>query len=199
MEKIKNDKNLIIIGITGFAKTGKDTFAKIAKNLLINKYGYDCHIFSFAEDLKKISNKIVKPNFGINCITATKKEKDSIRPILVGIGEGFRNIDEFFWVKTVIRKINKIKINKKTFVLIPDVRFENEAKWIKSNKNSVIISINRKGIKPPNRQEIKNIPVIKNKYADLKIKWENIGSENILTNTNLNSKVFKVLEKKCVK
>lgn len=187
MEKIKNDENLIILGISGYATSGKDTFAKIAQNLLKDRQNTDCHIFNFAADLKVIADSIIRPYLGIDCFYPSPEDKKHIRKILVGIGQGFRDVDEFFWVKRVAEKINKLDLNKINFVLIPDNRNINECEWVKSHKNGFIVSITRDGIVPPNDHEAENIPLIASKFADFSVSWSNIGNceENILTNHKL--------------
>lgn len=204
LDKIQNDDNLTIIGISGYATSGKDTFAKIAWNELFKRRNTVCKIFNFAEDLKNIVNVITIPHISIDCARVSKEVKPKIRCILVGVGEGFRNVDEYFWVKTVKSKIDaelryqrENGFNFKTYVFTCDVRFNNEAEWIKSHKNGFIISISREGISAPNSQEMKNIPEIASKYADLSVLWPSIQDceENLLVNKELIEIVNQTLRK----
>lgn len=196
MKKIENDENLFILGISWFATSGKDTFGAIAKNIL-EKNGVDAYIYNFAEELKVIANLIIKPYLGIDCINPTKDEKKKIRKVLVGVGQGFRDVDEFFWVKTVAQKIKNLDLDKINFIITSDVRNLNEAEWIHAHKHGFILSIEREGVIPPNEHEAENIPKIRDNFADFSVKWPNIelDEKNILTEPSLCAIVHNILEK----
>lgn len=131
-----------LIGISGFAHSGKDSFAKFLK-----KENKDIKITSFAKPIKKIM---------IKCLGFTKKQvydqkkKEKIdrfweispRKLMQLIGtEMFRKIfRDDIWIKVFDKKFRK---SKNKFFIIPDVRFDNEAEAIKRN-GGVIIKIERK-------------------------------------------------------
>lgn len=202
IDKPYSDDNLVLIGISGFATSGKDTFAKIAQNILKDIPNTQCHILNLAADLKIIANEIVKPYLYIDCSTASPEDKKKIRKILVGIGQGFRDVDPFFWVKRVAQKIHskliledvysRFKTNgreseHKTFIIVPDIRNINECDWIKSHKHGFVISITRDNINAPNDHEAENIPLIRGKFADFSVLWRDIQDtdENLLKNEEL--------------
>ena len=71
-----------LIGICGFARTGKDALAKILQNLL-GEQGNSSKISSFAYYLKKDVDSFLQARLNISAITEDPKEKEIIRPLLV--------------------------------------------------------------------------------------------------------------------
>ena len=90
-----------IFGIAAFARSGKDTFAKILKNISKEKYGLDSEIISFANALKKALDPWLIEEFGISAFTQDEHEKKIIRPILVAWGEAKRQINPNYWISKV--------------------------------------------------------------------------------------------------
>lgn len=128
----------ILIGVTGRKKSGKDT---------IGKYLIDNHGFvrvAFADSLKKACKHI----FGFTdeqLYDDTLKEvvdeywQHSPREILQKVGtELFRielprlckNISSDIWIRSVDRKIKKLRSEGHTRFVITDVRFDNELEYI---------------------------------------------------------------------
>jgi len=193
VNKIQNDDNLVIIGVSGYATCGKDTFASISRDILISE-GRQAEIFSFAAHLKVLADGLIRPHTGIDCLRPSPADKKRIRPILVGIGEGFRALDENFWVRFVKEKIESRLSEGELTVFIPDCRFINECEWIKSHKRGFIVSLSREGICSPNRQETKNIPEIAQKMSDFSVNWTNITSGEISKSETLREVAKKTLE-----
>jgi len=173
--------NLEIIGITGYKNSGKDTLAEY----FINK-GY--HKISFADSLKEACKAIF--SFSDDQLhNQNFKEKEDIywkhspRELLQKIGtELFRNtlpkictnIDKDIWIRSIERKILKLNIeNKITKFVIPDVRFENEAEFIRKNKGTIIF-INRNILNNDFHESENKINIIK---YDIKINNNNTISD----------------------
>lgn len=132
-----------IIGITGKAFSGKDASAKILKERL-----EDVDIFSFAQPLKESCRtlfgftedqlydpkikEMVEPSWG-----------KSPRQILQWLGTDIlRNkIGEDFFLKLMKKRIES---SSKKYIIIPDVRFDNEALFIKE-LGGIVIKIERPG------------------------------------------------------
>lgn len=136
------DDDLLLIGVTGRKKSGKDTIGKY----LINEHGFVR--VAFADSLKKACKEI----FGL-----TNKQlyddqikeivdrywKHSPREILQNVGtELFRIelpklckfIDDDIWIRSVDRKIRKLRKRGYTKIVVTDVRFDNELDYIKKMK-----------------------------------------------------------------
>ena len=120
-----------VIGLTGYAQSGKDTLASI----LVEKYGYSRVAFA---------DKIRDFLYGINPMVACSptgylrdlvnlvgwdkaKQEPQVRRLLQDLGISARElIDENIWVTTALKHVGKDER-----VVVTDVRFENEAMMIK--------------------------------------------------------------------
>lgn len=160
LRKWSQDTNIpyLLIGITGPAKSGKDT----AVNAFMNYLGTtSASSLAFADPIREIGTI-----FGFTNEQLTnqfmKETMDTFWNItprkfmqLVGTELFRNNIDKDCWIKLASLRINKlIKHNPLTKVIfITDVRFENEVNFIKShdgkngNPLGVIFKINRPSLK----------------------------------------------------
>ena len=120
-----------VIGLTGYAQSGKDTVASI----LVEKYGY--RRIAFADKIRDFL-------YGINPMVACSptgylqdlvnlvgwneaKKEPQVRRLLQDLGISARELlDENIWITSALGKINSGER-----VVVTDVRFENEAMMIK--------------------------------------------------------------------
>ena len=140
----------MIIGLTGYAQSGKDTVAQI----LVEKYGYTR--IAFADKIRELSyelNPIVKPGMKLqDAVDEMGWEKakvriPEVRRIMQDLGVGARKVfGEHFWVQQVLRQIHF----EGNFV-ITDVRFPNEADAIRKYDNAQIWRIRREGVNAVNQ------------------------------------------------
>ena len=132
-----------LIGLTGKARSGKDTTAYI----LEQEHRFARHSFAFS--LKQACKNI----FGLSesqVNGALKEEYDSYwekspRQIMQLVGtECLRvNFGETIWLQSLEKRVN---LNpEQEFVVVSDVRFDNEAKWIREN-GGVVWEIRRQDI-----------------------------------------------------
>jgi hypothetical protein len=191
--------NVKMIGIGGLSRTGKDTFAGISKNILA-KNGYKSTKIAFADELKREVQIMLRNNgFEIDIDNISAEEKERIRPLLVFWGGQRRreSKDGLYWVNIADEDVNFIYNNMhmdpdKFVFLISDVRFSNEAKWIKETWKGEFIHLRRYLVidliyhehdrydklltkifdQAPNEEELKQDPIIQ-EMADQKIEWEN--------------------------
>ena len=116
---------MIKIAISGKMCSGKSTLT----NKIIEHFGKieDIHFskYSFADGIYKIAREL----FGM-----TVKNRE----LLTQIGYNMRLIDKDIWIKDTLKKINN---NKHNFVIIDDLRFKNELKYLKE-KFFFIIRLN---------------------------------------------------------
>lgn len=177
----------LIFGIGGVARCGKDTFAKFLKEK-ITRTGFSAVKTSFADELKKEMDEFVYDKFGFSAFTEIDEEKDLIRPLLVSYGTEVcrKKIDEKYWIKKLEKRV-KACITNEVISIIPDVRYENEAKWIKE-LGGYVIHIERIGKKPANFEEKSNDPIIK-KISDFNIRWKEFTDEKETCSYHL-SKLF---------
>jgi len=123
----------MIIGLTGYAQSGKDTVAKI----LVENYGYTR--VAFADKIREFlyeTNPMYDSMAGEPVFVKAKVDRDGwenakksphIRRLLQNSGVAARKIfGEDFWVNQVFKDIDP-----SSNIVITDVRFSNEAEAIK--------------------------------------------------------------------
>ncbi len=160
----------MIIGISGYARSGKDTFG-ISLQRILKTYKVNSEINAFANVLKEDLNQFLIDKFNISAFTKNDAEKFLIRPMLVAYGESKRNQNPNYWIDQIKEKA------KNKLTIITDVRYENEAKWI-IDSGGFLIHLNRQKqdgsyVEAPNPQEAENNPKVAN-LASLKIVWQTI-------------------------
>tara|TARA_R110000824_G_scaffold791_1_gene4811 strand:+ start:1498 stop:2085 length:588 start_codon:yes stop_codon:yes gene_type:complete len=168
-----------LIGISAYAKSGKDTVCSLMNKRLM-ELDYRPVKFPFAASLKKRIDKFLSQEIGISAFTKNEEEKDIIRPFLVLFGETARSLHEDYWVDMVKEQVERFdeiyeKDGVKMFPVITDVRYENEARMIQG-LGGKILHIERKGIESPNPSEEKNHPLVR-EMADIVLDWPNFENE----------------------
>jgi hypothetical protein len=138
----------MIIGLTGYAQSGKDTVAKI----LVENYGYTR--IAFADKIRDFlyeTNPMFDAIAGEPMFVKNKVDRDGweeakksphIRRLLQTSGVAARKVfGENFWVQQALREVH-FEGN----YVITDVRFKNEADAIRKYDNSQIWRIKRLGV-----------------------------------------------------
>ena len=157
-----------MIGISGLARSGKDTLAENIAKVIKFEWNVDVEIFSFAEEIKSQADEFLKKYYNISAFSEDSKEKEYIRPLLVAHGECMKALyGENIWAEYVLKKIKSRK--SKVFPIISDVRFDFEAKFLQENGGQVI-HILKIGNSPPNEIEAKNDPLVR-KCCDITHSW----------------------------
>ena len=112
-----------IVLISGKARSGKDTFYKIASEFISGNYKIKCFRFAFADEVKKIAKEL-----GWN---GEKDEKG--RSGLIMIGDGARRyFDENIWIKKLIKNIRYGHlVENDSIIFITDCRYLNEIESLK--------------------------------------------------------------------
>lgn len=165
-----------MIGISGLARSGKDTLAKNLADIIKLNLGLEVKILSFADRIKDQMKDVISKNYNIDPYTENTKEKEIIRDILVSHGETMKKIyGPTIWADLIIEDIKKSK--NKFFPIISDVRFDFEAEKVKEN-DGLVIHISKMGNKPPNEIEAKNDPLVQ-KVADICHCWPEYEPDNM--------------------
>lgn len=163
---------MIVVGLTGFARSGKDTVA----DHLVNVYGFEK--MSFATPLKNMVRKLdpiieggdyINPPQRMSDLEGLGYTEDQIkaefpewRRLLQVLGtDCIRAIDEDFWLKAMAKEIGKREWDAK--IVVPDMRFGNEADMIREGYipgpgipitnhpyEGVTFSVERHGCEPAN-------------------------------------------------
>jgi len=129
-----------LIGITGRARAGKDSFA----NALVQQ-GYQR--VAFADALKLATSVIANEPSHLFFDELTKEQHSTAlgmtrRKALQAVGKALRDtLGEQVWVN---RALSNWKAQGKPMTVVTDVRYENEAQAIRA-LGGIVIRINRKG------------------------------------------------------
>ena len=123
----------MIIGLAGYAQSGKDTVAQI----LVDNYGF--RRIAFADKVREFVYELdfpMDPSFaetvGLQNIVEVSgwdeaKQHKDVRALLQNLGVGARKVfGENFWVKQALREFSP-----EEKIVITDVRFPNEAEMVK--------------------------------------------------------------------
>lgn len=156
---------MMLIGIAGAARAGKDTLATAIKYVLPNTKS-----MSFAWAVKEEADKRCLYEHGISAFTENPEEKKVIRDILIAVGHGGRQTDPNVWVNKLSNKIDATLPT--SHVVITDVRYKNESEMIRS-KGGIVIFLHR------NAQE--NIPTEQDSLP--LVTWDimiDLGNTNVI-------------------
>lgn len=161
-----------IIGISGAARSGKDTLCRAIIRVLSNTYNINAIRRSIAGDqVKKDLQELLLKNLKINSFTEDMTVKEEIRPLLVEYGKLMRNkTDGRYFIEKFKKVENKINI-------IPDIRYveysRDEAYWLKNEMRGFLIFIERENIFDANDTEKVNNKIIKG-MADYFMCWKSL-------------------------
>jgi hypothetical protein len=144
----------MIIGLTGYAQSGKDTVASI----LVENYGYQRVAFADPiRDLLYATNPMLKEGYRVKGLVdvygwdRVKVDYPEARRLLQDLGVGARKtFGDMFWVR---QALNGLQLFGEANYVITDVRYPNEAKAIRDYDNAQIWRVKRLGVDPVNSHE----------------------------------------------
>lgn len=175
-----------MIGITGVARSGKDTFYSILKRYLKEK-NMDSQRIALADELKKELGDFVEKKFKIDLNKCDGSDKELVRPLMVAYGKCRRvQTEGKYWTSLVEPRIKDLK-KSNIIPIITDIRYieykEDEYAWLKSH-NGILIHLSRKLddgslVPPANIEEKSNDNKLK-AVADICICWETCQDTNFL-------------------
>lgn len=141
----------MIIGLSGYARSGKDTVA----NIMVEKYGFTKLAFAdpIREALYKL-NPYIAGGFRLQYLvdkTGWDQAKDDypeIRQLLQRLGAeiGREMWGPNFWIRQLVHR----SMRSGERIVVPDVRYPNEAQAIREMNNSQIWRIKRPSYAPAN-------------------------------------------------
>lgn len=203
-----------VIGVSGFARSGKDLFTSVAQSIL-EEHGYKTERFALAYELKSDLKDLIKEKTNIDVFTEKTEEKNIIRPLLVAYGDVMRKISEGkYWTSKVERRI---KDSKADFVFITDIRYDfypqDECTWLQNKMGGKLVHITKYKLstmpsgkrfsknkivkiydEAPNDHELFNNPKVM-KRADVAVEWQDYSDcSDIKNHPIIKSTVLHVLE-----
>ncbi len=187
---------MTIIGISGYARSGKDLFTSVAQKIL-KEHNIKSEKFALAYELKLDLYPLVMNKLWIDTFTDDTKSKSVIRPLLVAYGDLMRKTSEGkYWTNKIEQSIFKSKAD---VVFVTDIRYdvypEDECAWLQNKQRGKLIHITKFKHGPvptgkrfsknkivkiydaaPNDHELLNNPKIKEK-ANYAFEWEDCSDK----------------------
>ena len=177
-----------IIGICGYARSGKNLFADIASTVLKNNNKKVVQL-SLANKLKEELYSTLVDKVNISPFTEDDTEKKLIRPMLVAYGNLMRNVSNGTYWTDILENVIMNEYADYDYIFVTDIRYceyeSDEIFWLKNKMNGKLVHISRYElgsdisdklyIQPANEHELKNDPKLK-EYADECLEWESIGN-----------------------
>lgn len=168
----------LVIGLTAFAKTGKDCFCNSLRSVVEEEYGGKFQRVALADPLKEEMKDFFLCNFGINIHNCKNEQKELLRPLLVAYGKAKRiqTNGTYFWHKAK----NTIESSDADVFVVTDIRYDqyerDEYFFIRSFSNNLFLGLSRDGVIAPNEDELEEIPKLIEK-ADQEIKLPNFKND----------------------
>jgi hypothetical protein len=148
----------LLIGLIGKKRSGKDTFARALSPLGIQR-------FAFADPLREALLTLNPIIFGYDDFASPPMEGDTrladlineygwevakdqfseVRYLMQNYGVGIRKIDPDFWLRATSQQVDAARFQQGHDCVITDVRFPNEAEWIKA-AGGVLVRLYRPGL-----------------------------------------------------
>jgi hypothetical protein len=190
-----------VIGLSGVARAGKDTFSAI----LIKKLEERGHVVkrvALADALKGDCDKFCRETLKISAYTQVPEEKLLIRPLLVWYGDAQRKrTNGQYWINLAQKKID---ITNADYFVVTDVRYDHyekdEVSWIKDDCHGYLCHISKwtlndgkiEFVPPANDHEALNDPKVKAK-ANYTVSWPDVSTvlngKSLLEDPTLNEYV----------
>ena len=176
--------SVLYIGISGVARSGKDSLALEIENLIRSYKGKTIYKTSLAKPLKEDCKDFIQQYLGLDVFTDNNEEKATFRKFLVWYGKVKRQQTEGkYWTNLLDQRVKKFQPD---ICIIPDIRYQeyeqDEVSWLKAKQNNILIhlqriAINGEIVPPANMDESINDSIIQNS-ADYKIVWPTFTDEN---------------------
>ena len=184
-------KTFKLVGITGVAKSGKDTFYSISEKVIEEKYKLKTKRVAFADSLKDSLHQLINSSFGLDINNLSPENKEVIRPLMVAYGKAARDIQPDFWIDVIKTKLNNFEaINNEylyprdSVVFITDVRYQNEVNFIREMGGEVIGVRKMRNyfseLPPANEEEAQNtLPLLAQIPIHQVLTWEHVGNNRL--------------------
>jgi len=194
----------MVIGLSGVAGCGKDTFFTVlSENMNVRRV-------SLADSLKSEVNDWTLRHYGINAVTCSREDKEKIRSLLVYHGGMKRDSSKGrHWIELASKKITKDHPDYTT--VITDIRFNeyenDEVSWLQNELGGKLIHLKlwegipdsnegvlyRKYKEPANNAEAENDPKLIDK-ADYKIEMRRVEGSVDDIKTSIRPQVKEFIE-----
>lgn len=171
--------NKIVIGVSGVAQAGKDTFYKLAEKYITEELGLKCKRYALADFLKDECRDFLRDKFNLDVYSQDITVKKKFRTLLVWFGDIKREQTQ----GTYFTRILEREIKEDTDIdiaIVTDIRYAeypcDEVQWLQNHLNGFLVHVQRiseKGnlVQPPNDNEKRNDPLLQ-ACADCRLEWQ---------------------------
>lgn len=130
---------MTLIGLGFTARVGKSYAASLIKAAYPDR---TVVVLAFADAVKEGLHPVLAGS-GIDPFTEDPEQKKILRPLLVAHGEFWRAVDKDHWLDLVMEKVDQVRDlwwpdGRRPIVIIPDVRYQNEAQAILDRRGCVV-------------------------------------------------------------
>lgn len=180
----------LTIGISGVARSGKDTFCALLIEELAKRKIHATR-FALADKLKTELAPVIKQFYGLDIFNCTPQEKEQLRDLMVFHGKMRRLTSKGTHWTSQIEPIIRYGIGVGDVAIVTDIRYdvfpEDELPWLKKKMGGLLVHVSRfymesneedddgnpfpVFIQPPNKDEAENDPKIKSQ-ADYRVEWQ---------------------------
>jgi len=140
--------NTYVIGISGIKRSGKDTCAKLISEMVPRGLFFDMFHLGFADAVKE--EAALKLQVTREWINERKNDCPEIRQLLQNIGQSAREVNPNKWIDIMAAKIKSISSlsskDQRILIIITDVRYPNEAEFVRKNYKNIIVKVERAGL-----------------------------------------------------
>ena len=191
----------MVIGLTGPAQSGKDSFFSIA-NDYFKSLNVRCKRIALADNLKNDLKDFIFDKFKLNIFNLRSEDKELIRDLMVVYGKIKRQQSEGkYWTNLIKNQMIKDMANY-DILFVTDIRYayypDDELSWLRSFKSNMLVHISRLDkngliIPPRNQEEAQNDPILK-KDADAMLCWHTT-EDSLLRKKEAEEVLKKIYEK----
>lgn len=135
-------KQQLRLAICGTSRAGKDTFANVLEDKLVEMGFAKADKLAFADPLKQLYKNYF----------FYKEDKEKPRDAYVTIGNAMREVDEDVWINHLLIAADK-SWGEGNSILVTDVRYENEAKVLMDKFGFILVKVDADGLIRKQRAE----------------------------------------------
>ena len=144
----------LVLGVSGRAGVGKDTFATMLADLLTEE-GYNVSLYAFADPVKQVYSVMFEGDPYTN--DRVLKEQTIIpnsggrtmRRLLQIIGTEFgRALNPRIWVEHMEQRVSRLQTKDLEVVIITDIRFPDELQFVAHTLGGMVFDVQRNEPQP---------------------------------------------------
>lgn len=190
----------VILAVSGYAQSGKDTFADALESYIGKKH--QCIRFKFAEHLRiALSKSLEYLRISVNPWTENSEEKKELRPLLVCLGEYARSKNVNVFAGLTRDEMHYCLSLNCEIAIVTDMRYENEHELLRdvALKNGYSyhrVHITRIGTGPVNEAEERSVAKLLQHPVDASYvaKDGDIGALNMVANDYIRTFILPLIK-----